>query len=235
MAHPASHHPVSYLLWPRNERTNALSYDDDTSHSSNVAVLYDVLDEVTNALESLAPSFDTVATPIATVTLCDDASDNDIECPSFPVANELPTVSHQTEIVSASSSVTEEDVFEEPGEPAPSVSAPASSQSAQRPLSEEYHDRFYSCSASIGGLQLKLKRETVSFLNEFCHSLDSSSPTSPSHKSHSISHDQFASFSESHLSHAGFFNSNDSVPDISVKLSRCNSYASLLTEHDSSG
>lgn len=214
---------------------SALSNDDDTSHSSIVAVLYDVLNEVTNAVESLAPSFDTVATPIATVTLSDDASVNVIECPSFPVADEQPTVSPQTEIVSASSSVTEEDVFVEPVKSAPSVSAPAPSQSPQRPISEEIHDRFYSCSASIDGLQLKLKRETVSFLNEFCHSLDSSSPNSPSRKSHSITHDQLASFSESRLSHAGFFNSNDSVPDISVKLSRCNSYASLLTEHDSSG
>ena len=131
--------------------------------------------------------------------------------------------------------MTEEDVFVEPVKSAPSVSAPAPSQSPQRPISEEIHDRFYSCSASIDGLQLNLKRETVSFLNEFCHSLDSSSPNSPSRKSHSITHDQLASFSESRLSHAGFFNSNDSVPDISVKLSRCNSYASLLTEHDSSG
>ena len=140
-----------------------------------------------------------------------------------------PTDSPPIDVVSVSSFVSEDDVFNESGDPAPN-------QSHLRPISEEDHDRFYSCSASIDGIQLKLKRQTVAFLNEFCHSLDpSSSSKSPSDKSQSITHDQLASFSESHLTHAGFFNSNDSVPEVNVKLSRCNSYASLLTENDSNG
>ena len=145
-----------------------------------------------------------------------------------------PIVSPETVSISVSNNEkstvwSEDDVFHEPGEPAPTQTSP---------IPEEDHDRYYSCSASIGGLQLKLKRQTVSILNEFCQSLDSSSPKDLGSQSHSFTHDpldQLASLSESQLSHAGFFNNNDSVPEVSVKLSQCNTYASLLTERNSSG
>ena len=147
---------------------------------------------------------------------------------------------------------SDEDVFNDPDE-----SITANSPTEPSPVVEVdlAHDHFYSCSSSVGGLQIKLKRRTVSILNEFCQSLSSTpkTPSSPSksqlHADHNVSvtdvsvnpsrspgeqcNSDFAALSESHLIHAGFVNNNDDAPDISVRLSRSNSYSVLLTEKDS--
>ena len=144
---------------------------------------------------------------------------------------------------------SDEDVFNDPDKP-----IEGNSQTESIPVTEFdlANDHFYSCSSSVGGLKIKLKRGTVSIINELCQSL-SSTPKTPSirHANHDdlvtdvsvnssrIPDEQcitdFAALSESHLIHAGFFNNNDDVPDISVRLSRCNSYSVLLTEKDSFG
>ena len=167
------------------------------------------------ALPTDAVTIDTIAKDLSTSVSRNPIVSSETASDSVPNNNADPII------------WSDEDVFDELGEPTPAISL-----TAPTPITEDdqAHDHFYSCSSSIGGLQLKLKRRTVSMLNEFCRSLDSSSPKTPSSKA------QFdPSLSESQLSHAGFFNHNDSVPDISVKLSRCNSYASLLTENDDSG
>ena len=127
---------------------------------------------------------------------------------------------------------SDEDVFADPDEPTPAVPVISPPELLSMTEDDRAHDHFYSCSSSIGGIKLKLKRETALILNEFCRSLGSSSPVTPSP---SAIIQSIAFLSESQLSYAGFFNNKDSVPDISVKLSRCNSYVSLLTEYDSSG
>ena len=122
--------------------------------------------------------------------------------------------------------VSDDDVFDGPDVLAQPQTSPT----------QEINDRFYSCSASIDGLQLKLRRHTVSILNELCKSLESSpseSLSKPSTCNQVVS--EATLMSESQLSHAGFFNNNDSVPNVEIKLSRCNSYSLLLTDSDSNG
>ena len=147
---------------------------------------------------------------------------------------------------------SDEDVFNDPDEPITANSPTEPSPVVEVDLA---HDHFYSCSSSVGGLQIKLKRRTVSILNELCQSLSSTpkTPSSPSksqlHADHNVSvndvsvnpsrspgdqcFSDFAALSESHLIHAGFYNNNDDAPDISVRLSRSNQYSVLLTEKDS--
>ena len=81
---------------------------------------------------------------------------------------------------------------------------------------------------SIFGVPLVPK--TVADLNDLCLSLLDSSPSNA--VTSTPPKPEYRSLSESQLMHAGFFNDNESVPDISLKLSRCNSYSCLLTEHD---
>ena len=181
-------------------------------------------------LKGSTPGHDpSLGTNLPTDVATSDSNANDLN--SSMVRN--PIISAETNSVPINEDPiiwSDEDVFIDPDEPTPAF--PAISPPAPTSITEADRacDHFYSCSSSIGGLQLKLKRETASILNEFCRSLGSSSPKSPSTNIQSI-----ASLSESQLSHAGFFNHNESVPEVNVKLSRCNSYASLLTEHDSSG
>ena len=81
----------------------------------------------------------------------------------------------------------------------------------------------------------QLGKSPVDILNDFCRSLLDTTP--PNAVNSSASADQpkvaFASFSEAELTHAGFFNDNDSVPNVSVKLEANNSYSLLLTDDDS--
>ena len=108
---------------------------------------------------------------------------------------------------------------------------------ANLPLTASADDLVcYPRSSSLGGVQLKEK--TIDFLNTLCRSLDSSLKRNDSTKLPSACkkvESEVAFLSESQLSHAGFFNDNDSVPNIEVKLSRCNSYSILLTDNDSDG
>ena len=82
---------------------------------------------------------------------------------------------------------------------------------------------------------LELGQSPLTILNDFCRNL--LDKTLPNTTNSSTAAEQpkveFASFTEDQLIHAGFFNDNESVPNISVKLAANNSYSLLLTEDDS--
>ena len=136
-----------------------------------------------------------------------------------------PRVDPDTANVSSSSTtVPEDEVFDAPGSPNNDEANPA-------------RERFFSCSPSID--EIELKQETVFLLNDLCRSLSSSTPLPSGSKVIPSSNDlrvtDLAALSESQLVQAGFFNDNDSVPDISIRLSQSNPYSTLLTENNSFG
>jgi hypothetical protein len=182
-----------------------------------------------------------VVKPTSVSTEPDVATSFDQYSPSPSYApTDLPNL--EEESVSSTLLLDDDDVFEEPGVNVPTTEivkimgstvvhkelSPADSEA------DTTLERFFSCSTSVDGIQLKEK--TAAILNEFCRSLSSTPLASgakvPSSNSNHCE-TNFGSFSESQVVHAGFFDNNDSVPDISIRLSHCNSYSQLLTEKDS--
>ena len=82
---------------------------------------------------------------------------------------------------------------------------------------------------------LELGQSPLTILNDFCRNLLDATPPNTTNSSTTAEQPkvEFASFTEDQLIHAVFFNDNESVPNISVKLAANNSYSLLLTEDDS--